>query len=482
MIAWLVLSGVGSAIYWGYGLPGVDDLPHWFFHTNRNVPLGPALLALVVGSAPSVSRYALALAARGKTAQALTILMLLGIALQFTLHFLVPEGFTQSLRRLFHGHGEFLRIAAERRGRLLPTLRDYDALFASGQLGAFAGTKGPGTLGFYMLVDAVAHWPLVEGLLAPLLVETRASLFVRMVPESAALVLVLFPVLTYLTLLPLVSLAKHLLLDERVGFDAALLYVSAPGMLLIDLHTDGSLYPLLGTSCVALGVTGARLCRPLASFGGGVLGSLGLYCTLGLLPCMAMAVLFAALTALQTGGAVRTEAKGLLRFRLEDARPLWSLAYLVGGMALTLGALKLLLNFKLLTRFGASLAFHAAWTEAVPAVLWRKLSLLQFGFYAGVPLMLALLVGLALSLGALSKGRVNMLSLWTCAVVALLLALAIVQGTNEVARLWLFTIPLITIAVAGLLRASNAATGRGARALAVTQGALALIMKVRQPW
>jgi len=117
------------------------------------------------------------------------------------------------------------------------------------------------------------------------------------------------------------------------------------------------------------------------------------------------------------------------------------------------------LGFQPIRRFNDALAFHAAWKGAVPSVRWRKLSLLAFGLYAGLPLMLAVAIETVRSGRDLFRGRRLVPSLWSLGVVALLLLLAAQQGTNEVARLWLFMVPLLALAAGAGLQLRNAENG-----------------------
>ena len=481
----VVLLGLVYAVMWTFSLLGVNGLPGWFFFTHQDRSLGPAFFALVAGFGPWIVRSALSSAAVGKTVRALGLLILVGASAQFTLHYLLPDGLEQSFGRLYGGHGKFLRVASARRGQLLATLRDYEALIAADQLGPYAASKGPGTLGFYMLVDQASQWQPVRSLLAPLVEATRASRYVQPVAEPAAFVLVLFPLLSFLTLLPLGWLAATLLDDARAGVHAGLLYLSAPGIMLIDLHLDGALYPLLGIGCIALAVAGVRGQRPLLGFLGGALGSLGVYCTFGLVPCVALALVFAAITAAQAGLSLRPgDEPGApwRRLTVRDARPLLAVGSFVLGLGLSLLSLHTLLNYAPLTRFVRAMAFHEAWKADVPKALWRLLSLLEFGLYAGMPLMLALV---ALAGGAVlrvSRRPLELRAWWALAVLLLLLTLALLQGTNEVGRIWLFMIPLIALAVAGRLGESRDTAERSVCILAAVQAGLTVLMKVRQLW
>src|ERR1700712_3728241 len=133
----LALITLASALLWLCGAPFLEDL---------SLPKGPAFAVLIAACAPAIVRSALRAVEARRHARALALLVVLGASAQLALHCRVPAGIEQALQRISHGHGEFLRVAAARRGHAWQTLRDYEELVASGQLGSFAGSKPPGTL------------------------------------------------------------------------------------------------------------------------------------------------------------------------------------------------------------------------------------------------------------------------------------------------------------------------------------------------
>jgi hypothetical protein len=483
--ALFVLLAASIAVLYLRGLPYVRELPGWFYRPIAS-PVGPAFALLAAGVAPVVVIWAVKSGREGKHFRALFTLVITGAVVMFTLHFIVPAGLEHMFERLHVGHGEFLRVAASRRGQLLTTLRDYDALFAQAQIGAFAGSKPPGTLGIYMVCDALAQLSVVQWLLGPMVAAARASRFVAPVAESAALLAVLFPLLTALTTIPLVVLAKRFLGDVEAAYATALVFLSSPSILLIDLHLDGALFPLLTVSSLACTVLGAQARRPWIALASGAIATMGVYCSFGLLPVPALATLLAAVVAVQPrlDRDSPEAARSLKELFRERGRELLPSAWVVVGTFATLLVLVGLLDFKPLRRFEDVLAFHTAWKGGVPTALWRKLSLVEFGLYASAPLLFALLAEAVRSLRDLLKRTRVALSIWCITVAALLGVLAARQGTNEVARLWLFMIPLMALAAAGglTLRAPDAAQRRSWIALASSQAALAVILRVTQPW
>ena len=123
------------------------------------------------------------------------------------------------------------------------------------------------------------------------------------------------------------------------------------------------------------------------------------------------------------------------------------------------------------------MTYHAAWKAAVPSGPWRGAALLEWSLYAGFPLVALLLFRAATSLAHLRQARQVAATLLPLGVLALLLALSLVSGTSEVARMWLFMVPVVALAAV-----SGPLDTRVCSALATTQLVLALVMKANQPW
>lgn len=473
----LALLTLASLVKWWRGFPGLNEIPGWFYRTNDVTPVGPVLAVVTAAFAPTAVRYARRAARRNQHVRALVVLVFLGAAVQSTTHFLVPAGLEQAFERLTVGHGEFLRVATQRKNSLLETLRDYDDLYEQRALGVFAGSKPPGTLGTYIVLDKLSRLRPVTELLTPLVEHASRSPHVRDVPRSAALALVLFPLLTFVAIVPLVWLGRMLFDDDESGYDAALLAYSTPALLLIDLHLDGSLFPLLGVTSVALAVHAARKQRWWAALVGGCVGMLGTYCSYALLTCLLIGAGAAVLPAIQ---AYRLHRNGRALLKAS----LTALTYLAGAL-ITLLVLVYALEFEPVRRFDSALAFHVAWKAAVPTDLWRWLSLVEFGLYVGAPLCLALVALTMAALPALSRdANATTSSLLALGISATLAVLAWKQGTNEVARLWLFMVPFIGLSVAGGIQQwfAGPARKRLIHRMVVAQLLLTLVMKVRQGW
>jgi len=473
--ALLVLAGVATAAFFVAGLPGLKPQDGWFYRAIEHGSLGTALAVVLAGLCPFVVARALRAADRGHHRRAIAGMVIIGALAQMSMVFLAPGGLSSAWQRLHEGHGEFLRIAHDRQGNALETLRHYEALTDAGTLGVFARSKPPGTLAAYLALDALARTRPVRFVLNPLVEHAERSPLAAVAP-AGALAFLLFPLLTFLTIIPLVALGRALLYDVRVGYDAALLWLSAPAALLINLHLDGALFPLLGTTAVALAAIGVRSSRPLASVAGGCVAALGAYCTFGLLPVVGLGIG----CSLVVVGERALHGSGVRR----ALRPLAHALLFLAAAVATTALLVLLLDYEPLHRYERALAFHAEWKAYVPTRLWRALSLVEFFLYVGAPLALTFTAELGAAIFAIGERELVAPSLWTIGFASTLGVLAAIQGTNEVARLWLFMVPFLGLSVAGGLRARTAGDPRRGVLLVLTgtQAALAVIMKVTQSW
>ncbi len=473
--ALLALAALGTATFFAAGLPGLNDRPGWFYRAEANGSLAVALAVVFAALAPFAVGAALRAADARRHGRALLTLVVVGALAQVAMLSLAPTRLDAAWRRLHDGHGEYLRIANARRGHALETLRDYEALCERGTLGSFARSKPPGTLAVYLALDRLGEARPVRALLAPLVERARRSQVAAVAP-AAALAFVLFPLFTFLTVIPLVLLARALLHDARAGYDAAVLWVCSPAALLIDLHLDGALFPLLGTSAVALAALGARRDAHVASLAGGVLAALGAYCTFGLLPVVGLGIGCALVVA--------AEQRAHHQPLGQAARPLVQALLFLAGAAATTAVLAIALRYAPLARYEHALALHGEWKAFVPTRAWRVLSVVEFTLYAGVPLALAYAVELVRASVAIARRELVAPSAWSLGTAATLGALALFQGTNEVARLWMFLIPFGSLAITAGVRARSAEDPRAVvlPALALSQALLAVIMKVTQPW
>jgi hypothetical protein len=419
---------------------------------------------------------AFSLVRHGRVALSLALVVMVGIGAQVTV-LAMDQGTVIS--RLEQGHGEFVRIAHERRGQYWETMRDYDGLAEAGTLGVFAPSKPPGTLSFYMLLDAVSDWAPVAALASLQYGELGGRSTLRPYLASAAAAALGMPLFTALALIPIFFLTRRLGGSPEEGTAAGLLFITQPGILLISYHADGALFPLLAVIVVLLAVVARRQRASawqaaLLSAAGAAL-AVGIWCNFSILPLIGMlGILLAGLRA-EAGASPKDAVRGAA---IDSAIILGS-ALLVLGLLWACG-----LFAHPFDRFDAALEHHRRWKNGAIGGVFGAVGALEFWLWAGPPLLLVFV--LAVVGAARRAGRWTLLpgDGLVLATLAVHLVMAIATGCVEAARLWLWVTPFFVIAAARFLR-RHGPTGSPEQLwiqLAACQVALTLVMRFCQPW
>jgi hypothetical protein len=475
-LAWIAVT-LGAAGFVAAGLPGVRDIPGWFYRPGVR-GLGEAwAVCILLLAVPALLGAVFALARRGRMGAAGAVLFAAGIVTQLAMIPADARGLDRVWTRLHVGHGEFLRVAHERRPELGQTLRHYESLVREGELGAFAPSKPPGAIAVYAGMDAMAHGQPLRSWLEPLARDARSHDELARIAPTAALAAWLMPVGQALVLPLVLWLGVRAFGDRRTAVGAAVLCLPLPALALISHHLDGALYPALAVASCALVACGMRQRgrgRGLHALAAGLLLGAGLYVSFSLL----VALPLAAGTALVAGRTLDLQrARHWRRAALQ-----W--AGLVLGVGVVQGALHLALDYRPLVRFGRALAYHAQWKSSVPTLAWRGWALVEFSLYLGVPLAAAFLWASGSQLRRWVRRRPDPGAVAGPGVAVLLFVLAAAAGTNEVARIWMLLMPLLVLPVAWELPrlARNGQWTRPVAWMAGCQALLTLVMEANQPW
>jgi hypothetical protein len=439
--------------------------------------------------APWLIGLTLRSASRGQRWRAYAAALTLGLLTQALFVPLDARRQDSLLARHEGGHAEFHVVALQHRGSLLSTLRNYNEQAETRQLGVFPPSKPPGALAAYAAMDALGSGPLA-GHLEPLRALAQRNPQVAAVEDGFVVSALLFPLFTALLAPLALALGVRLHGAEatgyalttphaglRAGAAAAVLTATSPALLLITYHLDGACYPLFALLTLLLlsaamqthttrggGVLAARVLG-LGTLAGAAL-TCGLYMSFSLIPALGLALGVTVALGLATPHRARPLRRAVLA--------------LIGFTLGVFGVMALLivtLDYHPLGRFEAAMAYHSRWKAAVPSGPWRGAALLEWSLYAGFPLVALLLFRAARSFGHLREARRSAATLLPLGVVALLLALSVLSGTSEVARMWLFMVP-----VAALAAVSAPLDTRVFSTLATTQLVLALVMKANQAW
>lgn len=405
-------------------LPLFQLLPHWFWSLGLTplpwwwlglplLPLAAWLVGVVLGQPARVGRN-------------LLLLILGGYLLQHSLAGMEGRGLAGLSDRLGGqgGHGRLVQAAVSQPSAWR-VLTQYEELLASGELGPFPhATRPPGQLLVLMGLDRLAAW------LDPTAPEPGLRL--------ARLAAWVFPLLSYLVLIPLFYLCRRYL-DEAAAWIPVLLYLVVPSTALITLHLDQCLFPLVAWGTAGLYARALQRGQGLAALGAGMCFCLSLFLSFGL------AAMGGVLLALHLQAA-RTQGQSRWPVAAAAAAGFLALALFFQGV----------LGCDLLTRYGRAMAAHQhfkvadwGWGQVLYCAL---LNLVEFGVWCGPPLVL--LCGAQLREVWLRRreGCWHAEAGWALALVLTLGGLALVGRTaGETARLWLFLLPLPLVVAAQFL-------------------------------
>lgn len=346
--------------------------------------------------------------------RALLMLMVAGTMLQFGFAALEGRGIDAVRDRMITtGHAEFARLAQEQ-DDLVTLIANYNRLVAEGRLGTFGPAKPPGTLIFYVLTNHLAR------LTHP---RSDASEDLENLRSTAAWV---WPFLSVLVAVPLYLLSRWSGGGPRTGLLACVLYFTVPAANLVTLHADQVVYPLFFVSCLAAG----EQARRRDGFFWGLATGLLVYLTIGLSFGLVVVLVFL-LAAVQSA---RRAAAGMVLGLASSI----TLGYWVG-------------HYDVWARFTSALAYHQAWRPWPESPLawpyFGSLNLLEFIVWLGVPLAVLWILQVAAGLRVGWSSPRKAVEVLVLPAVVLLLAFG-TRTQGEVARLWIFLVPLVCLAAA----------------------------------
>ena len=321
------------------------------------------------------------------------------------------------------------------------------------------GQHPPGNILFYWCQLRMLAWS--PGLSDAMLRAGRALTFggadafeladLRMEPFERAAVWSSFFVLAFLsalTVAPVYLLARQLA-GRVAGLAAAGLYITTPSMHLFSPHVDQLHLPLSATVC-ALWAWGLRRGSAWRCALAGV--GLGL--------CLFVSLHFVALAALCVLSA-------MLWSWLGEGPPRWRLcvrlsAWFAGGLAGVVAVQYLCLSHNVLRVWWVCLAKHETFYDHFPRTYWKWIwaNLLEFGLFAGAATVCLWVLWTVAEVRHWRSGRRLGAGQAICAAAALILLALNFSGKNlsEVARLWMFLMPLAAAAGGAML--TKMAAGR----------------------
>jgi hypothetical protein len=434
-----VLAGIAGCALLATRAQLFAELPGWrWFATDKGL-VGPARALALTAVGAALVGWA-ALPSRRAFGWRVAGVWLSGYALELILA--DAEGNARSaLRHLFldSGHGRFVYAAIDH-GERPDLIASYLDLARRGVLGEYAPTKPPGQILSYVFTESFARW-----LTAPVTRPARIDAVV-------AVASVAWPALAAAVVFPLAGATRRFTGSARAGVLAACLYVTTPSFLLIQMHTDQVLFPLLTTGALWLGcVASGRSSVAVAALGAAVF-CVALFCSYGL-------VTFAPILAAPLC---------LSRWPGRARRALWATLWAATFVLVTAGAylwLRRATGFDWLEGLRLASERHAEWQGWDPA--WRAhaasagVNLLEHSWWLGAPVAVWSWTGIAAQLGAGRRAWTPPTALAAGLVLFFVGVLAFGKTRSEVARLWLFVVPVMcAVAATRIDRAPPAGRGR----------------------
>lgn len=280
--AGLIVLLLGTALYsyvLAFHYDWLQSIPGWFFFRQDN-PGGPYLYSYLF----LMLAFALiAVFAIFKLTKQPFLSISIAVALLFFLQigygFVQGNGF-ESIRVKYAkaAVSEELQSVCQAHESLLESVRNYDALYGDN---FWLGTKPPGFFSFYALVKAGV------GLIRPAILTDPQACFVTLTKNFAYFL----PFFAALLLAPLYFIQKQIA-SQSFPFISALIYISAPSVILMTLLTDQFLFPLLFTIYLLLLTLMITRQSILFAFMAGCMAYLLVFVSFSLLPIFGLTVIW----------------------------------------------------------------------------------------------------------------------------------------------------------------------------------------------
>jgi hypothetical protein len=401
--------------FWHFMEIHVTPLPNWWLLVPV-ILLATAVISLI-GRSPQ------------RSVLNILLLIVLGYVIQMSFGFMSGRGIDGIRSRMVvTGHAEFARVAALE-SDMLKVASDYENFCRSDTSLKYVNTKPPGHLLFHMFAQKVSN-----------LIKPRHSpqeRFERLVTFAS----LVFPLVTYLVLVPMYLFGKLFFGDFEVLM-ACCFYVVVPSVVLVTLHLDQVLYPFL--FIMTLYLVAKSVQRGSLTVGGvaGGLMYLSTFVSFSLLSVIPLAL-----------GVVLVMFYSTQKDRVAWHNLVRALVGLTAGFVILLLTGLWLLDYNPLLRFSSAMAYHRTWKHwqsgVMPSLKFAGPNLFEFAWWLGLPLAALFVIRSVQAIRTIRKQRLsaaNQITLMTAA--ALLLLALFGQTKGEVARLWIFLMPLVCFGVA----------------------------------
>jgi hypothetical protein len=363
-------------------------------------------------------------------------LVVFGALLQFAFAY-IEGGSFEILRESYakSPHKIYAEFAATNAG-LVDTIRNYEDVLGQN---SFAGTKPPGLVGLYILLEKISF------------ALNPSSLAHERFYRLTRLIAWIFPFLSMLVIYPLSSLGKRFL-GEKNAIIPALFYTCLPNVLLIQLFMDQTLYPLLFVLVIWLvvrAVDGNAISFSIAS---GLIIYMSIFVSFSLLPALFIAFFLIGMHGLFAWTGYST---GIAKSRL-TTRSLWRYMRLGLGILLGIGVLYLLfqgfLNYDFMERYTHALVIHRSlknYDTGLGGVLPSNvLNNSDYGVWTGTSILILALLAVIGSVTRFFKKSVTDFDWLSLSFLVTFVVINFAGQTGgETGRLWIFLSPVFVLMV-----------------------------------
>lgn len=427
-ILMLSLSSVIAFIYWlmlYLNIPWMTNISGWFWpHVDESGIHGWRFVGLLL---ISLMVFGWILLGRLPPRFSLIILMIFGYFLMIGIGFIMGDNGIEMLRRVhitMNNQEIYSNFLSDHKIDPKLVLTNYEEIIPDSM---FLKTKPPGPLFIYSVLQKVS-----EALFNP--ADNRTERQLRL----TQLISVSFPFLTVLAL-PLLYIVARRFLNEQDALIPCILYLTAPNVLLMPVGLDKALHPALFLIGILLILRNSQL----RTFSSSLLLGFYLYTALFFSFSLVPLLLWSPLWLLIDG--YNQNRKDLFHRLI---RPLLGV-----GIGFLISALifGIILDYNIVGRYLNAMEWHrsANHFQLTIAFLWSAFIVnnVELASFSGFSLIIFAGIQIAVSVTSIFHPRKNNLDAFLFVFLIVYIFLNIFnQMRAEVARLWLFLVPVFTLA------------------------------------
>jgi hypothetical protein len=401
----------------------------WFFGFKKQQVSNPAVFLILMLIAALIVWVTLKPPFRWR--RNLLLLICLGYGLQIGFGFFEGQGW-ESLRTRYVVRGRSRHAEVVSRDTFdIRSIQDFEKNFAN--IYRFLSTKPHGYLAFYAATRGLFD-------LLPLDVsgDDRFEHLTRFMA-------VLYPLIAMMVLPLLLRIARRVLSEED-AVSPLILYVCFPGVILFTLQLDQVIFPVLFTAGILLGIRVSENRSWLLSLFVGAFLYLAVFISYSLIPLIFFLGVYLFLSTLFSEQRGRSKWLEMLR-----KGGLW----LASFMAIHL-IMSTFFNIDLLQRYPNAMEAHKIAKSFVskpgiePAALVNNS---EFAIWLGFPMLLLVLAQFLATFRSLRIKETKPFDLIVLSLALTLILLNVFGNTRaEVARLWLFTLPVFSLLMANQMK------------------------------